>query len=146
MADNAEHDARWRKYLGWILLFTHVGIFAELLLLGHVETVWQLIPVVLLGIGALLLAAAVLRPKRILLQAIRLLMLLYLVAGLLGIWLHYDSNVDFEKETKPALSGWQLIAEAMSGAVPTLSPGTMMQIGLLGLLYTFAHPLLKRRS
>lgn len=151
MADTTEsvshpQGSRWRTYLGWILLFTHVGIFTELLLLEHVETAWQLIPVVLLGLGTVLLAAALIRPGRLLLQGVRLIMLLYLASGLLGLWLHYDSNVEFEKEMRPALAGWELFRDAMMGAVPTLSPGTMAQIGLLGLLFTVAHPVLRRRD
>ena len=145
LAGTASVESRWRRFLGWILLFTHVGIVAELLLLEHFETVWQAIPVVLLGIGTIVFAVAMFRPRRFVLQAVRLLMLLYVISGALGVWLHYDSNVEFEKEMKPALTGWQLFVDAIAGAVPTLSPGTMAQIGLLGLLYTFAHPALQRR-
>lgn len=137
-------ESRWRKYLALILLFTHIGISAELLLLEHFESATQLIPLVLLGVGTGLLAATVIRPARPLLQALRLVMLLYVASGVVGIWLHYDANVQLEKELKPALTGMQLFTKALGGGVPTLSPGTMAQIGLLGLLYTFAHPLLRR--
>jgi hypothetical protein len=33
-----------------------------------------------------------------------------------------------------------LFREALSGATPALAPGTMVQFGLLGLLYTYRHP------
>jgi hypothetical protein len=46
----------------------------------------------------------------------------------------------------PSLTGFELFREAISGATPTLAPGAMLHLGLLGLLYTFRHPALKRST
>jgi hypothetical protein len=68
---------------------------------------------------------------------LRLLMLLFVLSGLVGLALHYKGNVEFEREMYPTLAGWQLFKQAMTGATPALAPGTMSLFGLLGWLYTF---------
>jgi len=114
-----------------------VGMFAELLLLGHIDGVWQWIPVVLLACGALAMAWELVRPSSLSLQVLRVLMSLFVVSGVVGLALHYKGNVEFEREMYPALAGWQLFKQAITGATPALAPGTMSLFGLLGWLYTF---------
>ena len=67
-------------------------------------------------------------------------MLLFVAAGIVGVYLHYQSNVEFELEMNPAAAGWELIRESLTGAMPALAPGTMVHLGLIGLLYTWRHP------
>ena len=112
-------------------------MFAELLLLGHIDGVWQWIPVVLLACGALALAWELVRPSSLSIQVLRVLMALFVVSGVVGLALHYKGNVEFEREMYPALAGWQLFKQAITGATPALAPGTMSLFGLLGWLYTF---------
>ena len=64
----------------------------------------------------------------------------FVAAGLLGTWLHYRGNVEFELERTPTLAGWALFRAAMEGATPSLAPGTMIHFGLIGLLFTWRHP------
>jgi hypothetical protein len=52
--------------------------------------------------------------------------------------------MEFELETYPSISGLALFKEAMMGATPALAPGTMIELGLIGLAYTYRHPLLVR--
>jgi hypothetical protein len=126
-----------RRALLAALLFGTVGMFAELLLLGHIDGVWQWIPVVLLACGALAMAWELVRPSSLSLQVFRLLMALFVVSGVVGLALHYKGNVEFEREMYPALAGWQLFKQAITGATPALAPGTMSLFGLFGWLYTF---------
>ena len=112
-------------------------MFAELLLLGHIDGVWQWIPVVLLACGALAMAWELVRPSSLSIQVFRLLMALFVVSGVVGLALHFKGNVEFEREMYPALAGWQLFKQAITGATPALAPGTMSLFGLLGWLYTF---------
>jgi hypothetical protein len=69
-------------------------------------------------------------------------MALMIGAGLLGMWLHYDSNVEFELEMTPSIGAADLFRESMTGAIPALAPGTMIQLGLIGLLSAYRHPVL----
>ena len=89
-------------------------------------------------------AAVYFRPRRGVLKTFQMLMVLYLLIGLLGVYLHYRGNVEFALERYPTLGGLQLIWKALRGATPALAPGALAQLGLLGLLYTYRHPALDR--
>ena len=67
-------------------------------------------------------------------------MILFVLSGLVGLILHYQGNAEFELEMYPSLNGLELFWEAIRGATPTLAPGTMIQLGLLGWVYTIRHP------
>jgi hypothetical protein len=68
-------------------------------------------------------------------------MVLFVVAGALGVYYHYVANVDFQREVDPSVQGMALFWKAMSAKTPpALAPGAMAQLGLIGLAYTFRHP------
>jgi hypothetical protein len=125
-----------------ILVLAMGGIFVELLLTEHFADVWQLIPLVLLGLGLPLVAWHARTPSVSSARTLRALMTLFVLSGLLGVFLHYRGNVEFELEQNPRATRWALFRDAMMGATPALAPGVMVQIGLLGLLYAFlpGHP------
>lgn len=112
-----------------------VGILIELLLLEHFEDTLQFVPLGLLGLGVVTLLWHARSPHRTSTRAVRALMTLFIVSGVLGVYLHYRGNVEFERERRPQAGGWTLFREAMMGATPALAPGAMVQLGLLGLLY-----------
>lgn len=138
--------ARLRSALLGIFLLAVAGTATELLLLGHTEDTWQLVPLGLFGASLLLLGWHALAPGATPVRAFQGLMAAFLAAGATGILLHYRGNVEFELEMYPDRTGWELFAEAMTGAFPALAPGTMAQLGLLGLLWTYRHPALTRST
>ena len=76
-------------------------------------------------------------------QALRWLMLAFVVSGLAGIYLHFQGSAEFKLESNPKLGGMALFWEAIrSKAPPLLAPGAMVQLGLIGLAYTYKHPAL----
>lgn len=122
------------RLLTLLLLAGILGTLAELLLLGHVEGWQQLLPMVLLGLGVGIAAWHLLAPQSVSLRAVRWLGLLYVVSGLLGLWFHYQGNIEFEQEMAPDAAGWPLIKAALTGATPALAPGTMVWFGGLALI------------
>ena len=132
-----------RKLLLITLVVSVVGTLIELLLLEHFEDIWQWAPIVLLGSALVTLAWHGLDRGPMSLNVLRGLMVLSMVSGLVGLLLHYKGNVEFELEMYPDLSGWKLFKDAMMGATPALAPGAMLQIGLVGLAWTFRHPAFK---
>jgi hypothetical protein len=128
-----------RRAVLLILVLAMVGIFAELLLVEHFEDAWQFVPLVLLVLGLAAVAWHALRPNRASRRTLQGLMIAFILAGFLGLYLHYRGNVEFELEQSPNATRWALFREAIIGATPTLAPGVMIQIGLLGLLYAFVR-------
>jgi hypothetical protein len=133
-----------RRLLLGIVVLGAVGLEVELLLLEHYESAWQFTPLVLLGV---VLVSAVLvwrRPSPGTVRFFQAVMALCVAAGAVGVFLHYEGNVEFELEREPLLRGLALFWEAARGATPALAPGAMAQLGLLGLVYTYRHPALRR--
>lgn len=114
---------------------------AELLLLGHTESPWQWLPLLLIAISlvALLIHAALRRAASV--RVFQLIMVLFILSGFVGIWQHFQAKTEFKLETNPALSGMDLVWESLTGAAvpPVLAPGMMIQMGLLGLACTYPH-------
>lgn len=125
------------------LIVSLVGTIAELLLLEHFEDAWQWAPIVLLAAALVTLGWHGLDRGAASLNVLRVLMVLCIASGALGVFLHYRGNVEFELEMYPDLSGWKLFKDVMMGATPALAPGAMVQIGLVGLAWMFRHPALK---
>lgn len=122
-----------------------VGAAAELVLLEHTEEIWQWIPLILLSIAVPVIIAVARAPTPPTLRALRALMILFCLAGALGLALHLKGNVEFELELHPDASGWRLIRETMMGATPALAPGAMAFLGMLGLAFCNRHPGWARR-
>jgi hypothetical protein len=120
------------------------GLLLELLLIEHWEPGWQLVPLVLLLLVLAVGGALLGRPRPALLRTFRVVLVLCAAAGLLGVWLHLDGNLEFEREMDAELAGGALLWEAARGATPLLAPGAMLQLGLVGLLFAYRHPALRR--
>ena len=55
--------------------------------------------------------------------------------------LHFQVNMEFQLEMDPSLKGLDLYRKAiLAKAPPALAPGAMIQLGLVGLAYTFRGP------
>ena len=129
-----------RRLLLVILLLGLPGTGVELLLMGHTEGFWQLVPLVLIALSLLALGWHGVDRKAASLRVFQATMILFVMSGAAGVLLHYRGNVEFELEMYPTLSGWELLRKALTGATPALAPGTMLQLGLVGLTYTYRHP------
>lgn len=135
-----------RRILLAILVLGAIGISAELLLLGHDEDFNQLIPLGLAGATLAMSAAVVIRPTSATIRLFQTLMLLLVLSGAVGMYLHFQVNVEFQLEMDPALQGMALLRKAiLAKTPPALAPGAMTQLGLIGLAYTFNHPALGPR-
>lgn len=139
----ATHDRPVRVLRGALLAVFVAGALGtggELLLVGHFEDAWQLVPLGLLGAGLLALVAyGVTRAARAL-RLFRVVLLLFPPAAMLGLYLHYRANAEFKLETYPEMHGMRLFWEAIQGASPpSLAPGAMLLLAVAGLAYSFDH-------
>ena len=134
---------RLRAFLMAILLLGMAGSATELLLLAHHEDFKQLIPLSLLAIAFGVLAWHGGTRSRASVRGLQVVMTLFVIAGLAGVILHVRSSMEFQSEVDPSLRGLKLLAKAlMAKAPPALAPGVMVQLGLLGLAFTYRHPAL----
>lgn len=132
--------SRLRRLLGWVLLVGMSGTFVELLLLQHHEDAIQFVPLALLGAGIIAVAWHSWTRTAVSGTAVRALMALFIAAGGAGVYYHFAANVEFQRETDPALRGSALVWKALEAKVPpALAPGVMLQLGLVGLAYTYGH-------
>jgi len=136
-----------RRILLGTFLLSIVGTACELLLVGHVEDVWQLVPLILFGLSIVVLAWERLGGGARSIRAHQGLMILFVASGVAGLALHYKANVEFELEMYPDMAGFALFWKAIQGASPpSLAPGAMVALGLLGLAYAYHHPALASSS
>jgi hypothetical protein len=135
-----------RRALLAILAFGLVGTLIELFLLKHTDGFWQLVPVVVLGASLLVVLWAWLTPSSASLRTLGAVMGVFLIAGIIGVVQHFTGNMGHERESNPGLAGAELYKLAAMGSTPLLAPGVMLQLGFIGLLYTYRHPALTRKE
>lgn len=136
-----------RRVLLAILIIGLVGTAAELLLLDHDEEAIQLVPLALIAIAFVAIAWHALDQGGASLRLFQIVMVLFIVAGGVGMVLHYRANVEFQREVDPSIGGRTLVVKAMKAkAPPALAPGTMSQLGLIGLAYAYRYPSRRRTS
>jgi len=128
-----------------ILTVGLAGMLVELVLLEHTEEAWQRLPIFMLTASLIILAWHALTRDALSVRAVQTVMALFILTGVIGVALHFKGNVEFELETQPSASGSGLLWATLTGATPTLAPGAMVQLGLLGLAYAFRHPALRQR-
>lgn len=136
----ADYLATFRRWGLAILVFAFAGTALELVFLEHYDGWRQWVPLALLALGAVVGALLRVRPAQATLGAWRVLMGVYVIAGGVGMWFHYAGNLEFELERTPDLAGLSLMRSTLEGATPVLAPGTLIQFGLLGLLFAWRHP------
>jgi hypothetical protein len=130
-----------RRFVLAIFLIGVVGIGAELVLLAHVEDAKQWIPLVLIAASVVVAAGAWMAPARPILRVFGALMVMFILSGLVGMALHFQANIEFQMEVDPSIRGLALVQKALRAKTPpALAPGAMIQLGLLGLVFTFRHP------
>ncbi len=129
-----------RRFLLTLFVIGVIGTGVELVLLGHTEDLWQWAPLALIAVSLVVLGWRVVDRRALGVRVFQGTMVLFVLSGVVGLWLHYVGNVEFEREIYPSLRGFDLFRESLTGATPTLAPGTMLELGLLGLAYTYRHP------
>lgn len=145
--------ATLRRLLLTLLLAGLVGTAAELLLTGHDEDAWQLIPLVVLGmalLASLVMSVAIAMRPALAPPAVRVfqgVMVLLLLSGGMGSILHYRASMEFKQEMDPSLTGFALFSSVIQVKTPpTLAPGTLGLLGLLGLACVFRLDIHDRSS
>lgn len=135
-------EQRLRTFLlvlaGWMC----VGTSVELFLAKHTKDPMQFVPFVLCGLGLIVVVAALLRPRRGTLIALRGVMGLLMAGSLLGIYEHVANNLAFELDLRPGAVWSDVWFEALRGAAPLLAPGILALAAIIAIAATYEHPAL----
>ena len=104
-------------------------------MMGHHEDAWQWAPLAVMAVcllGALWVLATWSVPA---VQAFRILMFVLMVTGAIGAVLHYRANMEFQLEMDPSVGGLALMTKVLHAkAPPSLAPGNMVLVALIGLI------------
>jgi hypothetical protein len=145
MTSAGDPAATIRRLLLAVIVLGLCGTAVELVLLEHYEDSSQLVPLFVIGLAIVVIVAHLIRSSSGTVWLLRAVMAFLLVAGGLGVALHYQGSLEFQLEMDATQSGWDLFSKVLHAkSPPTLAPGVMAQLGLLGLVYTFRHPALRR--
>jgi hypothetical protein len=116
----------------------------DLLLLGHFKDSNQLIPLTVAGAALISIAWVAASPRPGSVRVLQFLMLCFIGTGIIGVTLHSKGGITAQREVDPSLAGRALFWKVIGAPdPPVLSPGIMVQLGLLGLVYAYRHPALR---
>ncbi|MDC3195480.1 hypothetical protein OAT76_03645 [Flavobacteriaceae bacterium] len=124
-----------KKMIVLALLFMMIGTLLELYLLDHYEDAFQLIPVLCIAISLINLIILFFKRSKIIIKLFKLVLVLTSFSGVYGVFLHLQSNFEFEQDMKPTATNWELFSESLSGALPTLAPMSMLVLAFIGYSY-----------
>jgi hypothetical protein len=133
----ADTLARLRRFLLAFSVLLLGGALVELFLVEHTDGAVQLVPFVLCGLGALAALAALFRPRRATLLALRVSMAVVFCGSLFGVYQHVSRNFAFQKEVNPNASAGETARAALGGENPLLAPGILAAAAVLALAATY---------
>jgi hypothetical protein len=134
--------SRLRKYLLALTCAMCVGVVLELWLTDHLKEPLQFIPFALCALCFITALMMLIRPTRLTIWALRIVMLITAFGGLLGSYQHIIGNYEFALETNPIKASTAPLAVAFTGANPPFAPGALGVLSLVALAATYAHPAL----
>lgn len=121
-----------------VLLFGMAGLLAELTLIAHYDDPAQWFPIVLLVAALIGILLDLVLGRSWTQLLIQLTMILVVAAGFLGVYFHFQGSREFQLEMDPQMRGSALVWHVLRAkSPPTLAPGSMMQLGILGLGYAY---------
>ena len=126
---------RLKKVLVLALLFMMIGTLLELYLLDHYEDTWQLIPILSVGTTLVTLLILFFKKTTKVVNLFKAVLILTALSGVYGVYLHLQSNFEFEQDMKPTATNLELITESLSGALPTLAPMSLVVLACIGYSY-----------
>jgi hypothetical protein len=139
--------SRVRRLIRLLVAFGMLGTSVELLLLAHTEDTNQLMPFIAMVLSLLALIWRTVSGSPASVRAVQFAMALMLIAGAVGVVLHYRANMEFQLDIDPSLGGFTLFKTVLEAkSPPALAPGNMALLGLFGLVSVYRDPALQKSS
>lgn len=135
-------EEQLRFFLLVLSALIYIATLAELSLIEHTESLIQLLPFMLSGLGIGAVLVMLYAPIRRVIIGLRVVMTGILVGSLFGIYEHVTHNFAFEMEVNPGSTMGDVFWEALGGASPLLAPGMLAVAAVLAVVATYSHPAL----
>ncbi len=117
-----------------------LGSMGELLIIEHTGSLLQWLPIGLCGLGILAVTAVLVRPQRVTVLMLRVVMGSVAVGSVFGIYEHLEHNFAFELEIRPNALLSDVWLQALGVLNPLLAPGILAIAALIALAATYQHP------
>jgi hypothetical protein len=137
---------RLRRLLLVLAILVSLGVIAELVITEHTDEPLQWVPIGLCTLTIIVALVVLFRPERNTLLMLRGVMLVAMLSGVVGMFVHLDGNLEFAREVNAVKASASPIAAAFEGGNPPLAPGAMGVLGMITLLATYAHPAANRAN
>jgi hypothetical protein len=125
--------ARLRAVVAGLAALGLLALVLELWLIGHTESVTQIVPLVTLPAAAVALVAVVIGDARRGLGLLRAVLLTAVATGVAGVALHLYESWAFQLEIDPfAAPLARAVAALRAQSPPSLAPGQIALLALLG--------------
>jgi hypothetical protein len=132
-APGSSHNAAVTTVLVLVTLGL-VGTATDLWFLAHTEDSNQFIPFVVIAFAVTSLGWWLATRGGPSVRAVQLAMVLLVIAGVIGVVLHYRANMEFQLESDPSLGGLALMMKVLQAkAPPAFAPMNLALLGLIGL-------------
>jgi hypothetical protein len=128
---------RLRKFLLVLAIALFAGALVELWLVGHTEDPIQLIPFVLAVVAIAVSLLVFFWRSTGTIQVMRVWMAVVVLGTFLGVYLHVEGNVAFEREVDPMAPTSRLFWQGLGGGNPLLAPGILAIAALLAVAATY---------
>ena len=115
-------EKQLRRFLLAVSVCVFAGTVVELLFAEHAESVVQIVPFVLCGLGAAMALAAFYAPRRKVLLLLRGVMAVVVLGSVFGWYEHFEHNLAFELEIRPNATPGDVFWEALHGATHPSRP------------------------
>lgn len=135
-------EARFRLILCVLAVATFVVTPAELILLGHTQSVAQSVPFIACFFGLVASGWVLVDPDAIRLRRARLLSWLIMATAVFGGFMHLRANLLLQLEIRPNGTWSEAVWPALQGSAAFLAPGILVLGALLVLGATYRHPAL----
>lgn len=144
--DTGSTESRLRLWLMLLAAAVFPGTIVELILERHYDKMLQYLPLVLCAAAFAALAAVIVKATSLTIWAMRVVMVSMFPVTLLGMWEHFDGNMDFQREIRPNAGFWTQFDFAIHGAAPLLAPGILALAAGVALIASYRHPALGGRD
>ena len=134
-------ERQLRRLILALLTFGLAATVVDLFGLAHYKESLQIVPIAIILFTLAIVLWHVFTGSTASLLTLRVMMLVLILVGAIGVFYHMRASMAFQLEANPDLTGWPLLTKILRAkAPPALAPGIMVQLGLLGSIYGYRHP------